>query len=37
MEWRGSGVGSAFAYSVLLMVIVTITFAVSRRFASRTI
>ncbi len=37
MEWRGSGVGSAFAYSVLLMLIVTATFAVSRRFASRTI
>jgi iron(III) transport system permease protein len=37
MEWRGSGVGSAFAYAVLLMIIVTATFGVSRRFASRTI
>lgn len=37
MEWRGSGVGSAFAYSVLLMIIVTATFVLSRRFASRTI
>lgn len=36
-EWRGSGVGSAFAYAVLLMIIVTATFAASRRFASRTI
>lgn len=37
MEWRGSGVGSAFAYAVFLMVIVSATFALSRRFASRTI
>ena len=37
MEWRGSGVGSAFAYAVFLMVIVSAVFAVSRRFASRTI
>lgn len=37
MEWRGSGVGSAFAYSVFLMVLVTATFLVSRRFASRII
>jgi iron(III) transport system permease protein len=36
-EWRGSGVGSAFAYAVLLMIIVTATFAAARRFASRTI
>ena len=37
MEWRGSGVGSAFAYSVFLMVMVTATFMFARRFASRTI
>lgn len=37
MEWRGSGVGSAFAYSVFLMAMVTITFIFARRFASRTI
>ena len=37
MEWRGSGVGSAFAYSVFLMILVTATFLVSRRFASRII
>lgn len=36
-EWRGSGVGSAFAYSVFLMAIVTGTFVLARRFASRTI
>lgn len=36
MEWRGSGVGSAFAYAVFLMIIVAATFALSRRFASRT-
>lgn len=36
-EWRGSGVGSAFAYSVFLMLMVTATFGVARRFASRTI
>lgn len=37
MEWRGSGVGSAFAYSVFLMVLVTATFVAVRRFASRII
>ena len=37
MEWRGSGVGSAFAYSVFLMVLVTTTFLISRRLASRII
>ncbi len=36
-EWRGSGIGSAFAYSVFLMVLVTATFMFARRFASRTI
>jgi len=36
MEWRGSGVGSAFAYAVFLMIIVAGTFAFSRRVASRT-
>ena len=36
MEWRGSGVGSAFAYAVFLMLIVAGTFALSRRVASRT-
>jgi iron(III) transport system permease protein len=36
MEWRGSGVGSAFAYAVFLMIIVAATFALARRFASRT-
>jgi iron(III) transport system permease protein len=36
-EWRGSGIGSAFAYSVLLMLLVTITFLASRRFGSKTI
>ncbi|MBI4556286.1 MAG: iron ABC transporter permease [Candidatus Hydrogenedentes bacterium] len=35
MQWRGSGVGSAFAYSVFLMAMVAITFLVSRRFAAR--
>ncbi|MBL7649588.1 MAG: iron ABC transporter permease [Candidatus Hydrogenedentes bacterium] len=34
MEWRAS-VGAAFAYSVLLMVLVAGTFGVSRRFTSR--
>lgn len=34
-SWRGSGIGSAFAYSVFLMLLVGATFAVSRRFASR--
>jgi iron(III) transport system permease protein len=33
MEWRGS-VGTAFAYSVFLMLLVGTTFLVSRRFAS---
>lgn len=36
-QWRGSGIGSAFAYSVLLMIMVTATFLISRRFASRII
>ena len=36
-EWRGSGLGSAFAYSVLLMILVTVTFLVSRRIGSKTI
>lgn len=34
MEWRAS-VGAAFAYSVLLMVLVAGTFGLSRRFTSR--
>lgn len=33
--WRGSGIGTAFAYSVLLMMLVALTYVVSRRFASR--
>lgn len=33
--WRGSGIGTAFAYSVFLMVLVALTYLVSRRFASR--
>lgn len=37
MEWRAAGIGSAFAYSVFLMVLVTATFLISRRFASRII
>lgn len=37
MEWRGSGVGSAFAYSVFLMILVTATFLFARRFSSRII
>jgi len=37
MEWRGSGVGSAFAYSVFLMFLVTATFLFARRFSSRII
>lgn len=36
-EWRGSGIGSAFAYSVLLMMLVTATFVVTRRVGSKTI
>ncbi|MFP6582646.1 MAG: iron ABC transporter permease [Candidatus Hydrogenedentota bacterium] len=36
-EWRGSGIGSAFAYSVLLMLMVTGTFLLSRKVGSRTI
>jgi len=36
MEWRGS-VGAAFAYSMLLMIIVAATFAAARRLAVRTI
>jgi iron(III) transport system permease protein len=34
MEWRAS-VGAAFAYSVLLMVLVAGTFGISRKFTSR--
>lgn len=34
-QWRGSGIGSAFAYSVLLMLLVGATYLVSRRFSSR--
>ncbi len=34
MEWRAS-VGAAFAYSVLLMLMVATTFLMSRKFASR--
>jgi len=34
MEWRSS-VGVAFAYSVLLMLLVSATFVLSRRFGSR--
>ncbi len=34
-QWNGSGIGAAFAYSVVLMVLVTVTFLVSRRFADR--
>ncbi|MDP7638801.1 MAG: iron ABC transporter permease, partial [Candidatus Hydrogenedentes bacterium] len=37
MQWRASGIGSAFAYSVFLLIIVTATFLFSRRFASRII
>ncbi|MCC6487474.1 MAG: iron ABC transporter permease [Candidatus Hydrogenedentes bacterium] len=33
--WRGSGIGTAFAYSVLLMALVAATYLISRRFASR--
>lgn len=36
-EWRGSGIGAAFAYSVLLMVLVGVTYLVSRKFSSRMI
>jgi iron(III) transport system permease protein len=36
MEWRGS-VGTAFAYSVLLMTIVAPTFIIARRFGSRAV
>lgn len=38
-EWRnpGAGVGAALAYSVFLMILVTGTFMVARRFASRII
>lgn len=35
--WRGSGIGTAFAYSVFLMVLVALTYLLSRRFASRII
>src|SRR5690606_21447298 len=34
MVWRGSGVGSAFAYSVFLMALVTVTFVAARRMGS---
>ncbi len=34
-EWRGSGIGAAFAYSVLLMFLVGATYLISRRFSSR--
>lgn len=33
-QWRGSGIGSAFAYSVFLILLVAATFVASRRFAS---
>lgn len=36
-EWRGSGIGSAFAYSVLLMILVTATFLITRRIGTKTI
>ena len=36
MAWRDQ-VGVAFAYSVLLMLLVVATFALSRRFSSRTL
>jgi hypothetical protein len=36
MMWRGAtGIGPAFAYSVLLMLLVASTFIISRRFTSR--
>jgi len=36
MMWRGAtGIGPAFAYSVLLMLLVAATFIISRRFTSR--
>lgn len=35
--WRGSGIGVAFAYSVFLMLLVGLTFVLTRRFASRVI
>jgi iron(III) transport system permease protein len=35
--WRGSGIGTAFAYSVFLMMLVTATYVVTRRFASRVV
>jgi iron(III) transport system permease protein len=37
MVWRGSGVGSAFAYSVFLMAMVTVIFVVARRLGSRVV
>ena len=37
MQWRGSGIGTAFAYSVFLMVLVAASFVLSRRFTSRLI
>ncbi|MDZ4857722.1 MAG: iron ABC transporter permease [Candidatus Hydrogenedentes bacterium] len=33
--WRGSGIGAAFAYSVLLMLLASATYLVARRFSSR--
>lgn len=36
-QWRGSGIGAAFAYSVFLMVLVGATFAAARRLASRAV
>jgi iron(III) transport system permease protein len=34
-QWKGSGIGSAYAYSVFLMGLLAATFVLSRRFASR--
>jgi len=34
-QWRGAGLGAAFAYSVFLMLLVAVTFVIARRFASR--
>lgn len=35
MQWRGAGIGSAFAYSSFLMLLVSATFLIARRVASR--
>jgi iron(III) transport system permease protein len=35
MELRGSGIGSAYAYSAMLMALVAATFIAARRFSSR--